>query len=77
MESTSSYRQRKAEVLEAAKAWSKAGGAVHYVYNTFPNGNTILTRVIFNDQIYNVNLGNVNDEDDDINECLWEKFEDD
>ena len=72
MESTSDYRQHKATVLEAAKAWSKTGGAVHYVYNTSPNGNTILTRVIFNDRIYNVNLGNVNDEDDGISECLWE-----
>lgn len=72
MESTFDYRQHKAKVLQDAKAWSKNGGAVHYVYNTSPSGNTILTRVIFNGRIYNVNLGNVNDEDDGISECLWE-----
>jgi hypothetical protein len=72
MESTVYYLQYKAKVLQDAKAWSKTGGAVHYVYNTSPNGNPILSRVIFNDRIYNVNLGNVNYEDDGISECLWE-----
>ena len=74
MDSTIDHLQRKAKVLQDAKAWSKAGGSVHYVYNTSSSGKIILDRVIFNDQIYNVNLGNVNDEDDGINECLWEDY---
>jgi hypothetical protein len=72
MDSTFDYFQHKAKVLQDAKAWSKAGGAVHYVYNTSPSGNPILSRVIFNDYIYNVNIGDVNYENDGINECLWE-----
>ncbi len=72
MDSTSDYLQYKAKVLQDAKAWSKAGGAVHYVYKTSPSGYTILSRVIFNDRIYTVDLGNVNYENDGISECLWE-----
>ncbi len=74
MDSTIDYLQHKAKVLQDAKAWSKAGGSVHYVYTTSSSGKPILNRVIFNDKVYNVNLGNVNYEDDDINECLWEEY---
>jgi hypothetical protein len=63
-------RQRKANVLLFAKAWSKGGGAVHFVYEVKSKGKSILTKVIFNDRIYNVYLGVMNDDDDD--ECLWD-----